>query len=75
LVEEMLDAALLATQVIEKNCPNDAQRNPVLSTVPIHVGDTNDLVGREIIDLPRQRRLPREVLRLRDIIASNGSIE
>jgi hypothetical protein len=60
---------------LRRTCPNDAQRNPVPSTAPIHVGDTNDLVGREIIDLPRQRRLPREVLRLHDIVASNGSIE
>ena len=39
---------------------------------PFHVGDAHDLVGREV--LPRERRLPREVLRLHDIIARNGSI-
>ena len=54
----MFDAALAAAQVIEENLPHDAPaqpRTPAQSLVDI--GDADDVVGDEVIDFPRQRRL------------------
>ena len=47
-----------AAQVIEKNLPHDAPAQPGAPAQRlVDVGDADDVVGNEMIDLPRQRRL------------------
>ena len=54
----MLDAALTAAQMIEKDLPHDA---PAQTGSPaerfVHVGDADDILSNEVIDFARQRRL------------------
>ena len=58
LVEEVLDAALAAAEMVEQDLPHDA---PAQSRSPgqrlVDIGDADDVLGDEIIDLACQRRL------------------
>jgi hypothetical protein len=58
LIEEMLDAALPTSQMIEQNLPHDAptQARPPAECL-IHVGNADDILGDKIIDFPCQSRL------------------
>src|SRR6266851_10015557 len=58
LLEEMFDAALAATEMIEQHLAHDA---PAQTGSPAQCGvdidDADDAVGDEMVDLPRQRGL------------------
>src|ERR1700688_732616 len=54
----MLDAALAAAEVIEEDLPHDAPakpRSPAQRLVDVR--DADDVLGDEVIDFARQRRL------------------
>src|SRR5258708_29903634 len=58
LLEEVLDAAWAAAEVVEHHVSHDAPaqaRSPAQRGV--NVRSTDDAFGDEVVDLPRQRRL------------------